>query len=110
MRVEEWRPRHPLTPSVCAAERKSFSGQRKQRWEGELRRRERLSPCEPTAHKLHFLPKWSRSAAACGAGDAGGRKRVFLKGPRCGPELQGTPNMGQTAGSAVSQAASGECQ
>lgn len=35
---------------------------------------------------------------------------ILKGGPRSGPELQGTPNMGQTAVSAVSQAASGECQ
>lgn len=53
---------------------------------GEFRRRRRLSPSEPTAHKLYFLPKWSPSADACGSGAAGGRKPVILKGgPRSGP-------------------------
>lgn len=67
--------------------------------------------CHPASRRLSNFT-FSRNGvrrSACGAGAAGGRKRVFLKGPRSGPEHRGTPNMGQTAVSAVSQAASGEC-
>lgn len=94
----------PSDPGSASSLRAGMRSIRRPEEAGGGRGSSTLSPCKPTL-TLHFLPKWSTSEAACGLCAAGLRDSRGAP-VRSGPELRGTPNMGQTA---VSQAASGEC-
>lgn len=77
----------PSDPGSASSLRAGMRSIRRPEEAGGGRGSSRLSPCEPTL-TLHFLPKWSPSAAACGLCAAGVRDSRGAP-VRSGPELRG---------------------